>query len=85
MRKIKIMTRLELKRQLINRIIEIDDVSLLEDMEATLEIKSNTKTIAFSENIQDGFEENPFKYKSGKVSEHNELEKEFDLWLEEEE
>lgn len=75
------MTEIELKKLLINKIIEIDDVPFLEAIKVIIEKNTLAKTITLSNNILDELEEAQSQYHNGQTTTQDELGKEFKEWL----
>jgi len=77
------MTTIELKKLLINRIAEINDVSFLNAIKTILETKTQTETKTLSLTPEQRFEimESRKEIESGLFVEQVELDKEFNKWL----
>jgi predicted transcriptional regulator len=77
------MTAIELKKELIHRIAEIDDVSFLNAIRTILDTKTQSRSIVLSSAQHDEIEESRKDIEQGLFVEFAELDKEFDKWLNE--
>jgi predicted transcriptional regulator len=77
------MTAIELKKELIHRIAEIDDVSFLNAIRTILDTKAQSCSIVLSSAQHDEIEESRKDIEQGLFVELAELDKEFDKWLSE--
>jgi predicted transcriptional regulator len=77
------MTAIELKKELIHRIAEIDDVSFLNAIRTILDTKTQSRSIVLSSAQHDEIEESRKDIEQGLFVELAELDKEFDKWLSE--
>jgi predicted transcriptional regulator len=77
------MTAIELKKELIHRIAEIDDVSFLNAIRTILDTKTQSRSMVLSSAQHDEIEESRKDIEQGLFVELAELDKEFDKWLSE--
>jgi hypothetical protein len=75
------MTSLELKKVLINRIAEINDVSFLQAIKTILDIKTQSQTLMLTDEQRDEIQESRREIEQGQYLEQVELDKEFKQWL----
>jgi len=75
------MSAIELKKLLIHRIAEIDDVSFLKALKTILETKAKSKIISLTQEQREEITESKKEVKQGLFIEQIELDKEFDKWL----
>ncbi len=75
------MTTIELKKALIQRIAEINDVSFLNAIKTILDSKTQYHTISFTSEQRYEIEESRKETEQGLFIEQAELDKEFDKWL----
>ncbi|HPF94433.1 MAG TPA: hypothetical protein PLV65_10855 [Tenuifilaceae bacterium] len=75
------MTAIELKKLLIHRIAEINDVSFLKAIKTILDTKSESQTIALTSEQLYEIQESKKDVEQGLFIEQVELDKEFDKWL----
>jgi len=75
------MSAIELKKLLIHRIAEIDDVSFLKALKTILETKAKSKIISLTQEQKEEITESKKEVKQGLFIEQIELDKEFDKWL----
>lgn len=75
------MTTIELKKVLIHRIAEIDDVSFLNAIKTILDSKTQFQTISLTAEQRYEIEESRKEIEQGLFIEQIELDKEFDKWL----
>jgi hypothetical protein len=77
------MTTIALKKLLINRIAEINDVSFLNALKTILDTKTQTQTLSLTPEQQFEIIESQKEIESGLFVEQVELDKEFNKWLKE--
>ena len=75
------MSAIELKKLLIHRIAEIDDVSFLKAHKTILETKAKSKIISLTQEQREEITESKKEIDQGLFIEQIELDKEFDKWL----
>jgi hypothetical protein len=75
------MSAIELKKLLIHRIAEIDDISFLKAMKTIIVSKTNTKTILVNQEQRNEIIESKKQVEQGLYTEQIELDKEFNKWL----
>lgn len=75
------MTAIELKKQLIHRIAEIDDISFLNAIKTILDSKTQGQTIKLSKEQKLEIKESKKDIDLGLFIEQQELDKEFNKWL----
>ena len=75
------MTTIALKKLLINRISEINDVSFLNAIKTILETKTQTQTLSLTPQQRFEIIESQKEVESGLYVEQVELDKEFNKWL----
>ena len=75
------MSAIELKKLLIHRIAEIDDVSFLKALKTILETKTKSKVISLTKEQREEIIESKKEIEQGLFIEQIELDKEFDKWL----
>jgi hypothetical protein len=75
------MTAIELKKILVHRIAEINDVSFLNAIKTILDTKTQSRTISLTEKQRLEINESKIEMKKGFLVEQFELDKEFDKWL----
>jgi hypothetical protein len=75
------MTTIALKKLLINRIAEIDDVPFLNALKTILDTKTQTQTLSLTPEQRFEIIESQKEIKSGLFVEQVELDKEFYKWL----
>jgi hypothetical protein len=75
------MTTIALKKLLINRIAEIDDVSFLNAIKTILDTKAQTQTLSLTPEQRFEILESKKEIESGLFVEQVELDKEFNKWL----
>ncbi|HRN41484.1 MAG TPA: hypothetical protein PK649_05360 [Vicingus sp.] len=75
------MTALELKKLLIHRIAEINDVSFLNAIKTILDSKTQHKTISLTHKQTIEIEKSKKEVEKGLFIEQIELQKDFDKWL----
>jgi hypothetical protein len=77
------MTTTALKKLLINRIAEINDVSFLNAIKTILDTKTQTQVLALTSEQRLEIMESQKEIESGLFVEQAELDKEFNKWLSE--
>jgi hypothetical protein len=77
------MTTIALKKLLINRIAEINDVSFLNALKTILETKTQAQTLSLTPEQRIEIIESQKEIESGLFVEYGELDKEFNKWLSE--
>lgn len=77
----KIMSAIELKKLLIHRIAEIDDISFLKALKTILDSKTGSKTLSLTSEQRFEINESMKEAEQGLVIDQSELDKEFDKWL----
>jgi hypothetical protein len=77
------MTTIALKKLLINRIAEINDVSFLNAIKTILDTKAQTQTLSLTPEQRFEIIESQKEIESGLFVEQVELDKEFNKWLNE--
>jgi hypothetical protein len=77
------MTTLELKKLLIHRIAEIDDLTFLKALKTILDSKTDTEYIALTGEQRDEIMESKKQIEQGLFTEHGKFEKEVSGWLKE--
>ena len=75
------MTTIELKKVLIHRIKEINDISFLTAIKTILDSKSGEKVIALTEEQRNEINESRKEVKQGHYIEHELLDKKVSEWL----
>ena len=75
------MSAIELKKLLIHRIAEIDDVSFLKALKTILDSKSDSKILTLTSEQNLEINESKKEIEQGFFIEQVELDKEFDKWL----
>lgn len=75
------MTAIELKKLLIHRIAEINDVSFLNAIKTILDAKTQAQTISLTPELRHEIIESQKEIEAGLFLEQVELDKEFDKWL----
>ncbi len=75
------MTTIALKKLLINRIAEINDVSFLNAIKTILDTKTQTQTLSLTPEQRFEIIESQKEIESGLFVEQVELDKEFNKWL----
>lgn len=75
------MTAIELKKILIHRIAEIEDESFLNAIRTILDSKTQTQVIKLSSEQRQEIAESKKQMEKGLFIEQDELDKEFDRWL----
>jgi hypothetical protein len=77
------MTTIALKKLLINRIAEINDVSFLNALKTILDTKTHAQTLSLTPEQRFEIIESQKEIESGLFVEQGELDKEFNKWLNE--
>lgn len=75
------MTAIELKKLLIHRISEINDVSFLNAIKTILDAQSQSKTIIPTSEQREEIQKSRKEVEQGLYMNQIELDKEFDKWL----
>ncbi len=75
-----IMSAIELKKLLIHRIAEIDDISFLKALKTILDSKTGSKTLSLTSEQRFEINESMKEAEQGLVIDQIELDKEFDKW-----
>ena len=75
------MSAIELKKLLIHRIAEIDDVSFLKALKTILDSKTESKILSLTSEQRFEINESMKEIKQGLFIDQVELDKEFDKWL----
>ncbi len=75
------MTAIELKKLLIHRIAEINDVTFLNAIKTILDTKSQSQTIILTSEQRYEIQESRKEIEQGLFIEQVELDKEFNKWL----
>lgn len=75
------MTTIELKKALIHRIAEIDDVSFLNAIKTILDSKTKSKTLSFTAEQRYEIDESRKEIEQGLFIDQVILDKEFNKWL----
>ena len=75
------MSTLELKTTLIQRIVEINDISLLKAIKTILDIRSNEEVITLTPELRNEILSSKKEIKKGQFITSEELEKEIAVWL----
>ncbi|NLF43578.1 MAG: hypothetical protein GX587_12860 [Bacteroidales bacterium] len=74
------MSAIELKKLLIHRIAEIDDISFLKALKTILDSKTGSKTLSLTSEQRFEINESMKEAEQGLVIDQIELDKEFDKW-----
>ena len=75
------MSAIELKKLLIHRIAEIDDISFLKALKTILDSKAKSKILSLTQEQRYEIAESKKEIDQGLFIEQVELDKEFDKWL----
>ncbi|MEA3448352.1 MAG: hypothetical protein U9Q98_07890 [Bacteroidota bacterium] len=75
------MSAIELKKLLIQRIAEIDDVSFLKAIKTILDTKKASKAIILTQEQREAINASKKDVEKGFIIEQAELDNEFDKWL----
>jgi len=75
------MTAIQLKRLLIHRITEIDDISFLNDIKAILDSKAQSQVLHLTPEQRMEINESKKDVEKGLFIEQSELDKEVEKWL----
>lgn len=74
------MTTIELKKQLINRISEIDDESFLQAIKTILDSKTQSQVITLTKAQRQEIDESKKQIEAGEFIEQDELDQKFNQW-----
>lgn len=74
------MTTIELKKQLINRISEIDDESFLQAIKTILDSKTQSQVITLTKAQGQEIDESKKQVEAGEFIEQDELDQKFNQW-----
>jgi predicted transcriptional regulator len=74
------MTTIELKKQLTNRILEIDDESFLQAIKTILDSKTQSQVITLTKTQRQKIEESQKQVEAGEFIEQDELDQKFNQW-----
>ncbi len=74
------MTTIELKKQLINRISEIDDESFLQAIKTILDSKTQSQVITLTKAQRQEIDESKKQVEAGEFIEQDELDLKFNQW-----
>ena len=74
------MTTIELKKQLINRIEEIDDKSFLQAIKTILDSKTQSQVITLTKAQRQEIDESKKQVEAGEFIEQDELDQKFNQW-----
>jgi len=74
------MTTIELKKQLINRISEIDDESFLQAIKTILDSKTQSQVITLTKAQRQEIDESKKQIEEGEFIEQDELDQKFNQW-----
>ena len=74
------MTTIELKKQLINRISEIDDESFLQAIKTILDSKTQSQVISLTKAQLQEIDESKKQIEAGEFIEQDELDQKFNQW-----
>ena len=77
------MSTIELKKTLIQRIVEINDVSFLKAIKTILDIRSNDEVISLTPNMRKEITASKKEIENGLFITDEKLEKEIEAWLNE--
>jgi hypothetical protein len=75
------MTAIELKKDLVHRIAEIDDISFLKAIKTILDSKTKTEIIGLSPELRNEIAESKKEIEQGLFIEHERLDVEVSKWL----
>ena len=75
------MSTIELKKLLIHRIAEINDVSFLKAIKTILDAKTQSRSIVLTAEQRQEIQESRKEIEQGQFIEQIELDKEFDKWM----
>ncbi len=75
------MTAIELKKDLVHRIAEIDDISFLKAIKTILDSKTKTEIIGLSPELRNEIAESKKEIEQGLFIEHERLDIEVSKWL----
>ena len=74
------MTTIELKKQLINRISEIDDESFLQAIKTILDLKTQSQVITLTKAQRQEIDKSKKQAEAGEFIEQDELDQKFNQW-----
>ena len=74
------MTTIELKKQLMHRISEIDDESFLQAIKTILDSKTQTQVLKLTEEQRNEIRESRMQIEQGQCIEQADLDKKFNEW-----
>lgn len=74
------MTTIELKKQLIHRISEIDDESFLQAIKTILDSKTQSQVLTLTEAQREEINESRMQMEKGKFIEQADLDQKFNQW-----
>ena len=74
------MTTIELKKQLINRIAEIDDESFLQAIKTILDSKTQSRVLTLTEAQRREINESKKQIEKGEFIEQSDLDQKFNQW-----
>jgi hypothetical protein len=75
------MTAIELKKLLVHRITEIDDIAFLNAVKTILDVKAQSQILKLTDEQLDEIDESRKDIKKGLFTEQEELDQEFEKWL----
>jgi hypothetical protein len=75
------MTAIQLKRLLIHRITEIDDISFLNDIKTILDSKAHSRVLRLTPEQRLEINESREEVEKGLYIEQSEIDNKFDKWL----
>jgi len=75
------MTTIELKRELINKITKIDDITFLKAIKTILDLKTKREIISLSAEQKDEIIESMNEIDLGLFTKHEQLDKEIMEWI----
>ncbi|MDA3953570.1 MAG: hypothetical protein PF485_07980 [Bacteroidales bacterium] len=75
------MSAIELKKLLIHRIAEIDDISFLKALKTILDSKTDSKILSLTSEQRSEINESMKEVEQGLFIDQVELDKEYDKWL----
>jgi len=77
------MTTIELKKTLIQRIVEINDISILKAINTILDFRTKEEVITLTPELRDEIISSKKEIEKGLFISNEELEKEVETWLKE--
>ena len=77
------MTTIQLKKDLIHQITEIDDNTFLNALKTIIELKTQSKIIHLTNEQREEIYQSKKEFENGHFTEQIELNKEFEKWLNE--